>query len=65
MNIKDVKIGQKIVADGCFTCMGEGAVRTVMKGENGLPYIRCSEGQHYLAGQVGRGGSLIGLKRHV
>lgn len=62
MNIADVKPGMKLKADGGFTCIKRGAVLTVEFDEQGLPFVPCKRGGHWLAGQVGEGGELIGLE---
>ena len=73
MTIDEVKVGDKLVCDGgftCvkggFTCVKEGAVVVIQEDKNGL-YFECEEGRHYLDGQVGSAASgytdreLIGL----
>lgn len=62
-NLKDLKAGDKVRTDGGFTCMPEGATRTVRAGEDGL-YVRCDDGRHYLDGQHdARTGECIGLSK--
>jgi hypothetical protein len=43
--------GTELVADGDFTCLPNGATRTVKYSSHGL-YIDCAEGRHYLEGQI-------------
>lgn len=44
------KAGDRIRADDGFTCLADGAVRTVLEDGDGL-YVHCGEGRHYLDGQ--------------
>lgn len=55
-----VKVGDVLVTDGGFTCMGDGERKTVKSCAHGL-YIDCAEGNHSLAGQIGDHGELLGL----
>lgn len=56
----EVKAGDFLITDGGFTCIREGECKQVFQdpqyvGEDeyaGL-YIMCSEGRHYLGGQLG------------
>jgi hypothetical protein len=57
----EVKAGDVLECDGGFTCMGNHAKKRVKLGTDDLPYIDCDDGRHYLAGQVGKHGELIGL----
>jgi len=57
----DVQPGDALIADAGFTCVKPGRV-SVKKSDNGL-YFDCSEGRHYLDGQVNDEGSLVGLRR--
>lgn len=54
--VKKVKIGTKFRCDGGFTCLKNGAVRTVKKDKKGNFYILCKEGHHDLSGQLNRRG---------
>lgn len=47
----DVQDGTMLIADNGFTCMAENEVKQVKLDEHGL-YVDCSEGKHYLDGQV-------------
>ncbi len=60
MKLSDLKAGDKIKADGGFTCVKEGNHKVKSK-KNGDLYIKCSEGKHLLDGQVGEDGELIGI----
>lgn len=66
--MKDLYTGKIIIADGGFTCMGEG-LKTVMQSPNGF-YVECNGDHddpdlhchHYLDGQVDEpGGEIIGF----
>lgn len=49
--IKNIKEGDRVQCDGDFTCIPANAIRIVRKSDEGL-YIKCSEGEHYLDGQI-------------
>lgn len=59
-NIKNIKRGDKLIADGGFTCLKPGAKRTVFI-DGGKPYICCDHGHHFLDGQMDAEGYLVGL----
>lgn len=70
-----IKEGDKVRADGGFPCITKGAVLTVKRDPahgKGLPslYIDCrgedhgEPQRHFLAGQAGGSGALIGLYLH-
>lgn len=66
--IDDLKAGDRLVADGGFTCIRAGCLCTVKwdgdtayrdkSRESGL-YVECDDGRHYLAGQVDDDGGLV------
>jgi len=62
VNIKDLKVGDKLKADGGFTCLKNGEVVQVAKDHDGL-FIPCDEGTHTLVGQVDDNGNLVGLEK--
>lgn len=62
MKISDVRVGDRLIADGGFDCMMEGREVTICRDPDGL-YVWCNEGRHYLDGQVSDDGELIGFKR--
>lgn len=51
-HIDDVCEGTHLVADGGFTCIEQGAELTVLADEDGLLYVPCRDGMHYLEGQL-------------
>jgi hypothetical protein len=60
-----VREGHKLTTDGGFTCIAEHQTCTV-KAEPCLIgfaslYFDCANGQHFLDGQVGEDGELVGL----
>ena len=62
MNIRDVKVGDKLLTDSGFTCLRGGQVLPVLKDDGGH-FITCDEGKHYLDGQADGDGNLIGLTK--
>jgi hypothetical protein len=58
--VGEVRVGSHLICDGGFTCVPQGKRVTVKEAEDGL-YFKCSEGRHYLCGQVDDEGCLIGL----
>lgn len=63
MNINDVKVGDRLIADGGFTCLVEGEIVVVHEDEHGF-FIPCSDGKHHLHGQQ-EDGELVGLRKVV
>lgn len=67
-----VKAGDRLIADGGFPCIADGAVVTVEEDADGL-FVRCSgpdddhdpngRHHHYLVGQYGEDGFLVGMRR--
>jgi len=49
--IKDIKAGDKVKVTG-FTCIRNGEERMVHYGGKDGPFVFCSEGKHYLSGQI-------------
>lgn len=62
---KDVKVGDMLECDPGFTCMACGAKRCVKRegtrGGFSTLYIDCRDGKHFLEGQIGEDGELVGL----
>ncbi len=56
----EAREGVSVIADGGFTCMNEGDVKTIKKGSDDYLYIECSDGRHDLDGQL-EGHQYIGL----
>ena len=53
--IDEVIAGTKLIADGGFTCIKNGAKLTVEAGDNGDLMVPCRhKGGHYLDGQIDR-----------
>lgn len=79
--LDDLKPGDKLVADGGFTCLYEGEVVTVQKDGSGELFVMCAgekpgqdygkpqttkrTGQHGLDGQCGENGECVGLFRKL
>lgn len=70
--LKSLKPGDKLIADGGFTCIPPYAKRTVMKDKATLRpkwdsplYVKCSEGKHFLDGQLNSKGEVVGLRKVV
>lgn len=74
VKLADVKVGDKLIADGGFTCIPAGTVLIVHADEEETLYVRCSgpdedegyaptETRHTLDGQEANDGTLIGLRR--
>lgn len=59
--MKDMKAGVHLQCDGGFECMKPGSKRAVRLDKKGEPYVTCVDGKHYLSGQEGEHGELIGL----
>ena len=53
--VSAVDIGMKLICDGGFTCMKEGAMKHVWGDKDGL-FVRCTDGRHYLSGQIDESG---------
>lgn len=50
--VANTKEGSIIKVDGAFTCMKNGTHKTVKEDDEGNLYVDCSEGKHYLDGQL-------------
>jgi len=65
VKLSELSPGDHVIADATVPCVGEGT-HTVFEvecdGEPGLA-IRCSGGWHFLDGQLGAGGYLVGFTR--
>lgn len=57
--IADVREGSVLWTDRGFTCLRDGACRTVLKDAAGELYIECDEGYHGLDGQEDASGSYL------
>lgn len=58
VRLSDLKPGDTIVADAGFTCVIAGRHTILSDGEL---FIECNEGRHYLDGQKGEDGYLVGI----
>ena len=56
----EVKAGTILIADDGFTCLHDGAERTVESDDDGL-FIPCAAGKHYLDGQLNENDEYVGL----
>jgi hypothetical protein len=63
MNIGDAEEGARLVADGGFDCISEGGLVTVGRSECGGLFVPCKRGKHFLGGQIGPRGRLIGFSK--
>lgn len=57
-----LKVGDRLIADGNFTCLKRGQIVTVQAAARSL-WVHCKDGAHYLDGRLGDGGRLVGFKR--
>lgn len=62
--LQDIKPGDRLTADGGFSCLDKGASYAVRSAEDakGL-FVNCADGKHYLDGQTDEAGHLVGLSR--
>lgn len=60
-----VKEGDRLICDGGFTCLHEHSTSVVKADHTKIGiealYIECADGQHFLDGQIGDDGELVGL----
>ena len=73
MKLTDIKPGDRLVADGGFTCLDEGEICTVVAATAGDAaaqpnvifvgelYVLCRSGRHYLDGQENEAGEIVGF----
>jgi len=47
----EMKLGDRLVADGGFTCLQEGEICEVKQEDDEL-YVECEAGKHFLDGQL-------------
>jgi|GEM_PF-2345753 len=59
LRLEDVFEGDRIILDEGFTCTSSG--EAVVKSDDDGLYFNCGDGKHYLDGQVGDDGYLIGI----
>lgn len=60
--LSEVKPGDRLIADGGFTCLVNKKSCTVHRDVISRElFVRCDDGEHYLAGQADDGEHLIGF----
>lgn len=59
--LSHLKPGDRLRADGGFTCILEDATPPVKAESDGRLYVPCSDGRHYLDGQADDGEHLVGM----
>lgn len=57
----EITEGQKLAADSGFTCLDDGHLCTVEHDPERALFVACAEGRHFLDGQEGENGELIGF----
>ena len=62
MKLTELKVGDVIIADSGFTCLKAGKYRVKVNSTGDL-YINCTEGKHFLTGQLDNDDELVGLSR--
>jgi hypothetical protein len=60
--IHDVQAGDNLQVDDGFTCMQAEDVRKVEADHDGKLFVRCTDGRHFLDGQID-GETLVGLQK--
>jgi len=63
IDIDDVKVGDKLVADRGFKCLKPGEVVTVAEFEGAL-FVPCKMNRHYLKGQMDAEHQLVGFYKY-
>lgn len=61
VKFSEVKAGDFIKADGGFTCLDAGEVCKVYADDGLNLHIPCRDGTHFLCGQIGNDGILVGF----
>lgn len=61
MLLKDIQAGDTLIPDSGFTCITAGRIVTVEADDKGELFVPCKDGRHYLSGQAGDNGELVGL----
>lgn len=59
--LAEVSAGKRLIADGGFTCLIEGEVCEVHEDPARGLYVGCSEGRHYLDGQLNEDDQVVGF----
>jgi len=60
MKLDELNLGQIVQVDDGFTCMPQGT-KEVKASEDGTLFLECTDGRHYLDGQIDKDGDLIGI----
>jgi hypothetical protein len=63
MKYYDLKVGDKLIVDGGFSCMTQGNEKEIFD-DNGELYVKCTygKGKHYLYAQKDVNDNLYGFK---
>ena len=64
IRLADLSKGDTVQLDGSFTCNPE-CQRQVKEAGDGMLFINCEEGRHYLFGQEDMDGFLSGITRSI
>lgn len=62
MKLNDINPGDALIVDDGFTCMEPGDQKVAQMNQSGELFVDCSDGRHFLDGQVGDDGHLVGIK---
>ena len=62
MKLDELEPGDRVKGFRDWGCVPALAVRTVRACEGGL-FVKCTHGRHFLDGQVGDDGHLVGMER--
>jgi hypothetical protein len=61
-NIRNLRAGSCLCADGGFTCIKEGAILEVQAEADESLFVPCDDGKHFLDGQIDDdGGEVVGF----
>jgi hypothetical protein len=63
LRIDEVAVGDVVRGFLNWGCVPANAARVVQRAANGDLFVRCQEGRHYLDGQVGDDGCLVGIRK--
>lgn len=57
----EVHAGSYLIPDSGFDCLSAGEIHTVFSDDESRLYIHCTEGQHFLDGQLNEDDEYVGL----